>query len=668
MPIPLFPYFPYSLAERSEGHMFKQLFEPIRIKNTVIRNRIMSTGHDTMLPTDGVVNDELIAYHEARAAGGVGLIVIQVSGVHQTAQYTTHMLMATDDRSIDGYRRLADVVHGHGATIFGQLFHPGREIVEAAGGMAPIAYAPSVSPSERFIVTPRPLDLETIGEIVAGFGDAARRMVVAGIDGVEIVASHGYLPAQFFSERVNLRTDRYGGSLENRLRFTREIIADIRAKTPDDFIVGLRFSGDEMDSTGLSEAESLEIVEALAPDLDYLNVIAGTSATASGAIHIVPPMTVKNAYLAPYAATVRQRVAVPVFVAGRINQPQEAEAILASGQADMCGMTRALISDPQMPNKAREGRVDDIRACIGCNQACIGHFQKGVSISCIQHPATGRELTYGELKPATAPKRVLVAGGGPGGMKAAIIAAARGHKVTLCEASARLGGQALLAQLLPGRSEFGGLVTNLLRELELSHVEIRKGVRVDRALIDRESPDVVIVATGATPYRSLFEQDGDMQIVNAWQVLNKDAAVGNTVAVVDTRGDWIGIGIAEHLARQGCSVRLAVSAELPGKLIPSYVRDTTVGGLDKLGVPILRYSRLHGCDTGTVYLQHTVTGEATILEDVDTLVLCQGNTPDLTLSDALAGFAGETHIIGDCVVPRSAEEAIYEAVKVASAI
>jgi 2,4-dienoyl-CoA reductase-like NADH-dependent reductase (Old Yellow Enzyme family) len=648
--------------------MFKHLFEPITIKETTIRNRIMSTGHDTMLPTDGVVNDQLVAYHEARAAGGVGLIVLQVSGIHETAQYTTHMLMATEDRSIEGYRQVADAIHRHGATVFAQVFHPGREILEAPEGMAPVAYAPSVSPNERFHVMPRPLSRRVIGEIVSGFGDAARRMWSAGIDGVEIVASHGYLPSQFLNPRVNRRDDEYGGSLENRLRLLREIMADIRSKTPESFIMGLRISGNEMDHEGLSEDESLAAIEALAEGLDYVNVIAGTSSSAGGAIHIVPPMTVKNAYVAPYAAKVRERVRIPVFVAGRINQPQEAEAILASGQADVCGMTRAMISDPEMPNKAREGRTDDIRACIGCNQACIGHFQKGIPISCIQHPQTGREIIFKSLKLASQSKRVMVVGGGPAGMKAAVTAAARGHEVTLFEAEERLGGQALLAQLLPGRAEFGGLVTNLLRELELSQVQIRKGVRVDRSLIEQLDPDAIIVATGARPFKPDLVQEGEIQVVDAWEVLQGEVAVGTSVLVADWRSDWVGIGLAEHLARKGCSVRLAVTATMAGETIPSYVRDHSIATLHRLSVQIIPYARLYGCDTDTVYLQHTASGEPMVIEGVDTLVLCQGHAPEMALSDALDTFAKDVHVIGDCLAPRTAEEAIFEAVKAATAL
>jgi NADPH-dependent 2,4-dienoyl-CoA reductase/sulfur reductase-like enzyme len=226
-----------------------------------------------------------------------------------------------------------------------------------------------------------------------------------------------------------------------------------------------------------------------------------------------------HGYVAPFAQRVKQATGKPVFVAGRINQPQIAEQVLASGAADMCGMTRAMIADPEMPNKARAGRADDIRACIGCNQACIGHFHKGLPVSCIQHPETGRELAYGRLTPAARRKRVMVVGAGPAGMKAAVTAAQRGHEVTLWEAAAQPGGQALLAQLLPRRAEFGGIVTNLMREVERAQVRLRRGVRVTEEVLQAERPDAVILATGAVPHVPDLPTDGEMQVVTAWQVL-----------------------------------------------------------------------------------------------------------------------------------------------------
>ncbi len=650
------------------ARVFSRLFEPLRIRGCTLKNRIMSTGHDTTLPVDGTVNEALVAYQEARARGGAGLIVLQVSGVHETARYTNHVLMATADSAIPGYRRVAEAVHAHGTALFAQLFHPGREIAEADGGLLSVAYAPSCVPNERFHVMPRALKIPMIRAIVSGYGDAARRMQTAGLDGVEIVASHGYLPSQFLNPRVNLRDDDYGGDPERRLRFLREVIADIRAKVSDDFVVGMRISGTEADERGLSQEESLQAIVRVAAGIDYVNVTLGNSASLGGAVHIAPPMSSKAAYVAPYAAAVKQRVSIPVFVAGRINQPQEAEAILAAGQADVCGMTRALICDPEMPNKAARGDTDDIRACIACNQACIGHFHKGYPISCIQNPVSGRELVYGKLARANVRRKVMVVGGGPAGMKAAVIAAQRGHDVTLYEAQGRLGGQALLAQLLPGRAEFGGLVTNLAHELALAAVTVRTGARVDRSMILQESPDVVVMATGALPYRPDFPSDGTLRIVDAWQILGGSVEAGHSAVVIDWRADWIGIGIAERLAHSGCAVRLAVSGIAAGETLPLYVRDSAVAALHKLGVIVLPYMRLYGSDANAVYLQHIASGEAVVIDAVDTLVLCTGHVPVTDLADALDGLSVDVRVIGDAATPRTAEEAVFEGLRVGNEI
>lgn len=646
---------------------FPHLFEPLQIRGKRLKNRIMSSGHDTSMPTDNLVNEQLIAYHRARAEGGVGLIVLQVAGVHDSARYTSHVLMATDDACIDGYRRLAETCHAHGTVVLSQIFHPGREIMESADGLLAVAYAPSAVPNERFRVMPRALDQDMIDEIIQGYADAARRLHQAGLDGVELVASHGYLPAQFINPRVNRRTDGYNGELEQRLRFIREILGAMRASTDAEFIIGLRISADERDPEGLTEDESLAAVQLLQGQLDYVHIVAGTSASLGGAVHIVPPMAVEAAYLAREAGTFKAGLSIPLFVTGRINQPQEAEAIIAKGQADVCGMTRALICDPQMPNKSDSGHAEDVRACIACNQACIGHFHKGLPISCIQHPETGRELIYGQPKASVQRKRILVVGGGPAGMKAAAVAAQRGHHVTLYEASAQLGGQIQLAQLLPRRSEFGGASTNLQREMQLAGVEVVRNTRVDRALIERENPDHVIIATGAQPYWPNFERGGDLQVVDAWQVLRDEVQLGRSVVVADWRCDWIGPGIAERLVRAGHQVQLAVNGTHCGENLPLYVRDQLAGELHKLAVPIIPYARLYGCDDSTVYLQHTASGEPMLLENVDSLVLCQGHQSVDDLGQQLKGLVPFQRI-GDCLAPRTVEEAIHEGLKVAWAL
>ncbi|AHI25529.1 oxidoreductase, FMN-binding protein [Komagataeibacter xylinus E25] len=647
---------------------FPHLFQPLRIRGATLKNRIMSTGHDTTIPTDGTVNDRLVAYQAARAAGGAGLIVIQVAGVHESARYTNHILMANDDGCIEGYARLADACHAHDCTIFGQIFHPGREICERQEGLLTVAYAPSAVPSERFHVIPRALDAGMIRDIIDGFVAAAIRLQRAGLDGVEFVASHGYLPAQFFNPRVNLRDDEYGGSEENRLRFAREILAAIRAATGDDFVVGMRISDSERDDEGLTSDEVRAICRELEPLLDYVNVTTGTSASAGAAVHIVAPMSWMSGYVAPAASRIRAELSIPVFVTGRINQPQEADAIIASGAADVCGMTRALICDPRMPEKAQSGHSGDIRACIACNQACIGHFQLGVPISCIQHPETGREEIYGNLAPVETPRRVFVAGGGPAGMKAAVTAAKRGHDVTLFEAAGQLGGQARLAQELPRRAEFGGIITNLAREIELGGVKVVLNTPVTGEMLAAERPDALVIATGAIPFRPPYEEAGDMQVADAWQILKREINPGRRVVVVDWRGDWIGPGIAEALAARGHDVRLATTVHHAAAQLPPYVRDDLLGVLARQEIGVMPLVRLFGHDDSTVFLQHVVTNEPVMVNDVDTLVLATGHASVTGLESAARGIVPDIRVIGDSLAPRTAEEAVYDGLRVGAAI
>ncbi|QYX56267.1 FAD-dependent oxidoreductase [Roseovarius sp. SCSIO 43702] len=646
----------------------RRLMSPLTIGGMELRNRIVSTGHDTVLAHDGHVSDALIAYHAARARGGVGLIVSQVTGIHETARYTSHVLMGTDDDCIPGFRRLASQVHDHGARIVAQLFHPGREIMETADGTLPVAYAPSAVPSERFHTIPRALPKGMIHEFVQGYAQAARRMEEAGLDGVEIVASHGYLPAQFLNPEVNLREDEYGGDLADRARFLLEVLEAVRDATGAGFVVGLRITGEEHDDTGCEPSEVLEVVTRAAPHLDYVSVAAGTSATIAGSVHIAPPMYFEPGYPKSFSTRVKEAVDLPVILTGRINQPQEAEAALERGEADLCGMTRAMICDPAMPLKTREERLDDIRACIGCNQACIGHFHKGVPISCIQHPETGRELAYAEIPPADTSRRVVVVGGGPAGMKAAAIAASRGHQVTLLERGKQLGGQALLAQLLPGRAEFGGIVTNLAREMENAGVDVHLKTEATHDSLADMAPDAVIIATGGTPRRPVAEISDDVHLLDPWQVLRGEANVGGAVLISDWRGDWTGLGLAEKLAAEGRSVTLAVTGTMAGEALQSYVRDTMLARVARLGVKVVPYARLYGADGDTVYLQHLASEEPMIFEGIDTLVTAHGQAASTALLDTLDGAAFEVTGIGDCMAPRTAEEAVLDGLRAGVAV
>jgi 2,4-dienoyl-CoA reductase-like NADH-dependent reductase (Old Yellow Enzyme family)/thioredoxin reductase len=649
---------------------YPRLFSPLQIGSCTLANRIVSSGHDTVMVDHGQITDQLVAYHQARAEGGVGLIIMQVAGVHETARYTSHVLMATDDSCIPGYRRVVDAVHPHGTKLFGQLFHPGREVMESQDGSLPVALAPSAVPNERFHVMPRQLTRPLIDEIVDGYAAAAQRLAAAGLDGVEIVASHGYLPAQFLNPHVNRRNDEYGGSPDNRLRFLRDVATAIRDRLTGGTVVGLRISAGERDPSGLSEELALAACRELAGAglVDYVSVTVGTSATLSGSDHIVPPMSMANAYTAGQAKAVKDVVDVPVLLAGRINQPQEAERVLAAGQADACIMTRALICDPELPRLAADERSDEIRACIACNQACIGHFHAGYAISCIQRPETGRELKYGRLEPATNRRRVMVVGGGPAGMKAAVVAAGRGHDVTLYESTGRLGGQVLLAERLPERAEFGGAATNLAAEVARAGLKVVLHAEVDVAFVQAEAPDFVVVATGARPLRPDIEIMGDPVVRDAWTVIAGERLGRGRTVVADWRGDWVGIGVARMLAEQGHEVTLAVNGYGAGEALQQYVRDSLLAALHRQRIEVLPLVRLFGVDDDSVYLQHVLTDEPIILEGIDALVLALGHEADSALLDALgeAGIAAAG--VGDCLAPRTVEEAVLEGLVVGAAI
>ena len=647
---------------------FPHLFSPFALKGIEIPNRIFSTGHDTDLGRHGLPGEALIAYQRARAKGGAGLIVVQVVAVHETARYTSEVLMGTADDCVPHFKPLFQAIKAEGTRAFVQLFHPGRELLGRLNGVAQPAYAPSSSPAERFRLVPRALSEQEIAEIVEGYGAAARRMAEAGADGVEVVGSHGYLPQQFLNPKVNRREDRYGGSFENRLRFLREVVASVRRQAPPELILGTRLSADEYDADGFGEEDTLAVCRALRDEFDYFNVIAGTSASSSGATHIVPPMTVKNAYLAPFAKRLKQTIGKPVFVAGRINQPQDAERIIAEGGADMCGMTRAMIADPLMPRKAREGRTEDIRACIACNQACIGHAQLGLSISCIQYPESGRELEFGTRKSTAKPRKIIVVGGGPGGMKAAAVAAERGHDVTLFEQEKRLGGQANLAALLPHRAEFGGIVGNLAREVELAGVIVKLGTAVTPETIAAMRPDSVILATGSAPRLPPFERGAGVQVLTAEEILLGRARTGARVVIYDWLADWIGVGIAEKLAAEGAEVRLAVNGICAAASIQNYVRDAAIARLHKAGVRVLPFMRLYGAEQGTAFFLHTAAQEPVELEGVETLVVVGPNRPRDELAPALRALGIATTLIGDAMAPRTAEEAVFEGLAAATSL
>ena len=622
---------------------------------------------------NGAPGERMAAYHEARARGGAGLIIMESSRPHDDDVSEGYYLDSSTDACIPGYKLVADAVHRHGCKIFAQINHGGR-ITYMHDGMQQVPNAPSLVPDHRFRCMPRVMSTEYVQILVQAFARSSARLIEAGLDGVELVASHGMLLAQFLNPLTNFREDEYGGTEENRFRFVAECISETRKLIGADKIIGIRISADEKEPDGIDAPGWLQICKRLdqEAELDFIDVTVGSMMGPGGSVHVVPPMQIEHAYTAPNAGQIKAVVDKTIMVTGRINQPQLAEQVLAAGQAHMCGMTRAMISDPDMPNKAKAGNLENIRACIGCNQACIGHYHMGVPISCIQNPASGRELTLGHQPKSKLSRKLLVVGGGPGGMKAASTAAERGHQVTLCESTARLGGQALLAQLLPDRSEFGGIVDNLSREMTLAGVDVQLNTSVDKGYVEKNNFEAVIIATGAVPFRPdqdlTMEISADMHTVDAWQVLREEVRAGPRVVIADWRCDWVGVGLAEKLARDGCSVRLCINGETLGQYLQLYMRTYWAGVLHKLGVEVLTYARLFGADDDSVYFYHNGSGEPIICEGVDTLVMAQGHKSETTLERALGGLDIETHLVGDCLSPRSAEEAVFEGMMAARSV
>ena len=386
--------------------MFEHLLRPFTVGKTETRNRVFSPPHGTTLGYQGQVTDELIAYHAARAKGGAGLIILEGMTLHPSYGFAEAFLYAGDDKIIPGMKKLGDVCRNLDTPVFGQLFHAGRAVRLSHDGSKPITYSASDIPDERYRVVSVPMPNEMVWEIIESYKTAAGRLIEAELDGIEILASMGYLIAQFLNPSTNNRRDEFGGSLENRMRLLREIVNGVRSNIGNDKTLGIRITLDEKTENGINPEEMIQVCQILEEDnqLDYFSVISGSSATPEGWIHVFPPMAVPQGFVAQDAQRLKKTVSKPVLVAGRINQPQIAEEILKQGQADMIGLGRALIADPDFVNKISSNNTDSIRACIGCNQACVGHRLSHHIVSCIQNPITGRETKFSFNKNATVKK------------------------------------------------------------------------------------------------------------------------------------------------------------------------------------------------------------------------------------------------------------------------
>jgi NAD(H)-dependent 7beta-hydroxy-3-oxo-delta4-cholenoic acid oxidoreductase len=644
----------------------RTLFSPITIATMELKNRIAMApiGADFATP-EGQVTDTMLGYYEARAKGGVALIFVEVTSVVGYLKYMPNQLGLWDDKFISEFEKLAKAVHAHGAKLAPQLIHPGAENHPALSG------SESVGPSRiRSQVTremPKELSMEEIEEIIEAFGQAAKRAREAGCDGVQVHAAHAHmLVGAFMSPFRNKRFDAYGGSIEGRLKLPMEIIKQIKSRAGHDFPVILRISGDEIIPGGRTIQETQYIAPMLAEaGVDAFEISRGVYPDFSWSIY--PPTGTPLACNAPYAAAVKEVVEVPVIVVGRINSPLIAEHILRTGKADMVSMGRALLADPELPKKAAEGRFEDIAPCIGCLTGCVGARAGGNPMTCLVNPAVGKEREMALIATGK-PKRVIVVGGGPAGLEAARVAALRGHHVTLFEKELKLGGQLNLAAVPPFKQEICLTLKYLSTQVEKAGVKLEMGREANPDLIRDLKPDVVIIATGATPFIPDIPGSGKEKVSTAWDVLAGNAAQRARNIVV-LGGGMVGCEVADFLAERGDNI-------VVGRRAVTIVTRQRDVALDMLPEPRqLLLERLREKDVRFITRATTkeILDDAVLLDKdgqeisisgLDSIIIARGAKSADELSGKIRDEVAEVYVIGDAKTPRKALEAITEGAQV----
>jgi 2,4-dienoyl-CoA reductase (NADPH2) len=662
-----------------------KLFQPIKIADIQIKNRIvmspMGLGRATV---DGYVTDGMVDFYIERARGGAGLICV-VCGYNDFCVYLPTIPALEDDKFLPGLRRLTGAMQEHGAKVFAQIMSMGSSSFGMPGGIP--QPAPSAILNTLTKCMPREMTAAEVRLLIEHFAEGAWRAKEGGFDGVELCGNGGYIMNQFLSPLTNQRTDEYGGDFERRMRFPIDVVRAIRARVGSGYPISYRASGDDFMEGGNRREEVRTVVRALEEaGVNLINVTAGWHQS----FLPLASMDVPRGTYVYLAHGIKQEVTVPVIACNRINNPFLAEQILVNNQADMIGMGRPFLTDPQWPKKAAEGRYDEIRQCTACDQRCLDAVFALKEITCTFNPAAGREKQYA-LVPAPKTRKVLVIGGGPAGMEAARTLAQRGHRVTLYEKSHRLGGQLNLAAVPPGRGEFASAVDFMTRELYRVGVRVELGREASLNTVKKHRPDAVIVATGATPLRPDIPGIDGSNVFGAWEVLEHKAALGRRVVVIG--GGAVGMETALFVARQGplsaeSAVFLALGEGLDVQAAVQLLRSgpevTILEMLDRIGQdmgPTTRSSirfalRQHGVKVITRAKARRITDAGVIYElggkeelaEADAVVIAMGAKPENRLFEAFQGLGPEVYSIGDCVNARTACEAIEEAALIARQI
>lgn len=643
---------------------FAYLFSPIQVGHLTVKNRICVSAHADALAEDGMPTERERRYYEEKAMGGVGFMMCFGSAsVHPSSTARDwNGVEVFDDRVIPYLSEFSSTMHKYNVPVVCQITHRGRR--GRSIDLWNRLYGPSDTREPNHRENPHPLDEEKMQEFIDAFAAAAGRLQAGGFDGCEVMASHCHLIDQFWSRNVNERTDAYGGDLNNRLRFGIRVMEAIRERVGRNFIVGIRVTGDDFLENGLDAPLMQEICGRLSELklLDYFNVIGGSAETFVGEAAAVPNMSFKLGVYAQLSANIRQVVDVPVIVTGRVVDPIQADKLIAEGQADLCIMNRALIADPHMPNKAQAGATDDIRQCMGYNEGCIDRIYTGRGVTCVQNPVIGRERQWASLPPIAQRRRVVVVGGGPAGLEAARVSAARGHQVILFERSDRLGGQTLIARLAPGRQDFDGATRWSSLQCRKLGVDIRLNTQATLENILAESPDVVIVATGATARPPKFDTSQSQHTVaSAWDVLQRHVTdLGQVVLVIDEEYGHQGPTTAEFLVDAGKEVDLITSQETIANFLGATTRPPLLRRLFKKRVQIFNHLEARALKDGCLIARNIWTGEMQEVGPYDSFVYAYGGLRVDELSEPLKARGIAVELVGDAFAPRSLQHAILE--------
>lgn len=662
------------------------LLDPVVIGNTTLRNRIAMPAMHLNYTPECTVTDQLVAFYEARARGGVGLIVAGGCRIDENSG-NRGLIGLESDAYIPGLKRLTDAVHAHGASIAAQLYHAGRYAHSALLGRQ--AIAPSAVASRFTGEEPREMTADDIASTIENYALATRRALAAGFDGVEILSNTGYLINQFLSAVTNRRTDGYGGDLAGRMRFGLEVAEAVKSAAGREGMVIIRLGGNDFMPRGCTLNETLAFAAELQKkEVDAFSVTGGWHETRVPQL----PMEVPRGCYAYLAREVKKTVNVPVIACNRINDPDLAERIIREKSADMAGMARGLIADPELPNKLVRGEKADIAACIGCNQGCFDHIFRLEPVGCMVNPRAGFEHVSPASSKTASPKRVVVVGGGPAGLSAAAEAAARGHRVELYEKSDTLGGQLNLAGALEERREFITLKNTLISKARRSGAVLHTGVEADRALLERLKPDAIILASGGSPATPRIPGIDGANVVQAWDVLAGRADVGENVVIIG--GGAVGIETGVFIAKMGTLDphalhflflhqaeneetlrRLCTQGTKKVKIIEMIPRLGKDIGMSTRWVEI-QMLKLYGVQAVTGATVTAITENGVVVQTdgteetiaCDTVVTAVGTSPVNGLEQEAKSVCKEVYVTGDARSPRKAYEAIHEGFEAAAAI